>query len=373
MKIVYDMERMLKMRQLRKAASLILAVWMAAAGTILPVAAKASGKQGIAQYKATELAMPKVTFDNKTSVESFSKNSAGIDLLLNRRGPDGKAKFIRYHTSDDGKSWSEEELKWLEEAMEKDCEFADDRPWVRMGEDGAVYAMFDMEGHVELPMVGYGYYKGKVIKHQNGTTQEILTLDNPDFTFYAPLGGSLASGKELVLQSWGQGDRLEEYVGREMPDYLMVYDKSTGKQVSKALYQGWPFTYVNGQVYNQDAQDDASLAAIDVRTAKVTKKLPRPEGWENERFSGLFTAGPDGSLYSITAAGLFRLKPVEDSWERLADKSACKLGTAGANLTQCSALFVDQDGTVYVLLRHITDGEFREETKAMTLSCYVPL
>lgn len=357
------------MKIMKKAVLLFFACVLCAA----PVQAETKPQDA---YTETVLTLPEGLSTRLESFLQMSVHGDQLDIFLEQDELGGKLGIVHYRSADGGKSWKQQDLGWLSDTMKKLSQ-PSSHGQVRLaaGKEGEVYALFDTGGQVDLPVFAYNYYKGKLIRYQDGVTKELLTLDDPDFYSYDPLGVSLGSGTELVVWAVSQGEGVDKYTGKKTADAIQIYDLTTGKLRSSVPCSGPdgiganPVGYAGGKIFNSDGD---KITVADAETRRITQSVASADSSQDEGFGGEYASGPDGAFYDLRKSGLYRLRPGSSQWERLLDESVCKLGTAGSNDTACRSLQVSEDGSIYVLLRHDDQGEFRTEAKAMTLSRYTP-
>lgn len=346
---------------LKKASCVLLACVFCAA----PVRAETA-------YTATELTLPKAFITSDSLNVQMSVHGERLDLFTNANAKSNLVNLGHYRSTDGGKTWKQENIDWLTDAMAKMCQFGgDDAPWLAADAAGAVYALFNADGSVDLPTGGYNYYKGKLVRYRDGVMTELFTFDDPDVVSYHVLGDTLGSGAELVLCALAQGENVNKMTGKKTRDSFIIYDFASGRIKTKTPVAGGvdsTFTrmYAGGKAVMNSG---GGTAAVDVSTGRVLGNIPELKNTEDRSFGGGY-GGADGSFYGLTKDGLFRLKPGAAAWEQIADSSACKLGTAGSNSTECRGIAADGNGNIYILLKHLDEAEQRTELKAQTLTLY---
>lgn len=321
-------------------------------------------------YKTTELTFPAgVAMTQSERLQSLSVHGSKLDIFIEKKTQTPMDTFAtrRFHSDDGGMTWKEMDMSWLSKIQ------GDSRWQVKTGvrKDGSVYALLGKDGQVELPAISYNYFIGTLVAHKDGVTRTVCTLDDKDVCPYLSVDESLSQDGDIALFAMGQD--VKEYIGREIPNRLITLDPATGKEKTNAVYGvppqlTLPKAYQNGKFFQISK---GQVNVIDV-SGKVIQSIPRPVDADVPAFSGNW-ASAGGAFYELNSQGVYRFRPGETSWTKLLDKSVCKVGTAGSEVSDCAALRVDEDGGITVLLQHYTvDQRYGMHTKAWTLTRYTP-
>lgn len=345
------------MRLLKKAACVVLACVFCAA----PVHAQTT-------YKATELNVPQgITAEE--GIQTFSVRGDQMDLITVKQKANRMNTYRHFHSGDSGKSWTEKDAAWLTQ-LQKDS-YQELVTGVR--DDGVVYALKQNSGSIEGPAYPTFYAEAELVTYRDGQMKTLATLNDKEVSYYQTTSHfTLPSTDDIALIGWGIRDPVTKNYG---PSKLFTLDPSTGAQKTVCQFGPLhdvpqPLEYSDGRFFCYNATDLNKIDFLDT-AGKVVGTAAAPP--EDDAWFFDATGSRDGAFYFMNTFGVFRIRPGEPSWTKILDESACKLGTAGSNYTECRGIQVQSDGSVVILLVHDKeDGRGDEIRVARTITRYTP-